>query len=489
MVWTIGRRVAAGITTVLLLVAIVSAMAVYALRQALQAYDAALAHEQQVLIAGLEARNDFQRANLDYIFYLVAPEGRWLASHDSTGEATRRRLADLASARETVDGQEWRRSADLVSQWTAVTRSSMAAAKAGRQAEALRMRDEQVGPVRDSVRVSIERGMSMARQRTDSISGAARRAAGQMERLIILAGLLSLVTGIVATMVLSRSVTGPLRQTSSILASGATEILATTAQQAASATQTSAAVTETVATVDEVAQTAEQAAQRARTVADLAQRAADIGRGGRAAIDESIAGMGTLRTQVESTARSIQALAEQAHAIGEITATVSEIAEQTNLLALNAAVEAARAGEQGRGFSVVAAEIRSLADQSKKSTVQVRQILGEIQRATSAAVLATEHGTREVAAGTKQVAAAGDTIRELAAAISEAATASAQIVASAGQQAAGMLQIRQAMQSIHEATQQNLASTRQAEQAAQDLTAQGTHLLSLVGGRLTTPDA
>jgi methyl-accepting chemotaxis protein len=196
-----------------------------------------------------------------------------------------------------------------------------------------------------------------------------------------------------------------------------------------------------------------------------------------------------LRAQVESTARSIMALAEQAKAIGEITATVSEIAEQTNLLALNAAVEAARAGDQGRGFSVVAAEIRSLADQSKKSTVQVREILGEIQRATSAAVLATEHGTREVGAGTKQVAAAGDTIRELAEAISEAATASAQIVASAGQQAAGMLQIRQAMQSIQEATQQNLASTRQAEQAAQDLTSQGTHLLSLVGGRLTTTAA
>jgi methyl-accepting chemotaxis protein len=213
----------------------------------------------------------------------------------------------------------------------------------------------------------------------------------------------------------------------------------------------------------------------------MAQRAAEIGRAGTAAIDESITGMGSVRAQVESTARSILALADQAQAIGEITSTVSEIAEQTNLLALNAAVEAARAGEHGRGFSVVAAEIRSLAEQSKKSTVQVRQILGEIQRATNAAVLATEQSTREVADGTKKVGAAGETIRELADAVGEAATASAQIVASAGQQAAGMQQIRQAMQSIQEATQQNLASTRQAEQAAQDLTAQGGHLLSLVG--------
>ncbi|MBW3653407.1 MAG: hypothetical protein KY433_07405, partial [Actinobacteria bacterium] len=114
------------------------------------------------------------------------------------------------------------------------------------------------------------------------------------------------------------------------------------------------------------------------------------------------------------------ALAEQAQAIGEITATVGDIAEQTNMLALNAAVEAARAGEQGRGFAIVAGEIRSLAEQSKKATVSVRQILGDIQRATSAAVMTTEQGTRHAATGTQQIEAAGETIRALAEAVSDA---------------------------------------------------------------------
>jgi methyl-accepting chemotaxis protein len=175
---------------------------------------------------------------------------------------------------------------------------------------------------------------------------------------------------------------------------------------------------------------------------------------------------------VESIAESILALAEQAQAIGEIIASVTDIAEQTNLLALNAAVEAARAGEQGRGFAVVASEVKTLAEQSKKATLEVRRILGETQRATSAAVMATEQGTKQVTATAEQVTDV----------VTEGARVAAQIQASAGQQAAGMTQIRQAMGNIHEATQQNLASTKQAERAAQDLNALGTKLLELVGG-------
>jgi methyl-accepting chemotaxis protein len=269
-------------------------------------------------------------------------------------------------------------------------------------------------------------------------------------------------------------------ETASNLASATTEILAGTTQQATGAEQQAAAVSETVTTVNEVLQTSQQAAQRARNVADVSQRSVESSQAGRKAVEETVAAMQSVQQQAEAIAENIVALAERAQAIGEITATVNDIAEQTNLLALNAAIEASRAGEHGRGFAGVAAEIKSLADQSKRATAQVRQILGEIQRATNSAVMVTEAGTKSVAATLRTVHQAGDAIRVLADTIAEAARAASQISASAGQQATGISQIHQAMTNISQVTSQNLASTRQAERAAQDLNAQGLKLKGML---------
>lgn len=267
-----------------------------------------------------------------------------------------------------------------------------------------------------------------------------------------------------------------LAETSESLVSSTSEILAATTQQAAGAQEQAAAVAQTVTTVNEVVQTSEQAAERARMVADIAQKSLEIGKSGRRVVDESVQMMGVVKEQVEASTEGILSLSEQAQSIGTIIASVTEIAEQTNLLALNAAIEASRAGEQGRGFSVVAAEIKALAGQSKKATLQVRQILGEIQRATNGAVMSTEQSTKSVNSAMKIIGTAGETIRQLGDVIEKAAQAASQISASAGQQAAGTSQIHQAMQNINQVTSQNLGSTRQMEQAARDL--------SILGGRL-----
>src|SRR5207248_7599992 len=150
-----------------------------------------------------------------------------------------------------------------------------------------------------------------------------------------------------------------------------------------------------------------------RSVGETVDRTLEVGQAGRRSVEDSIAALGTVKEQVETTAENILSLAEQAQAIGEIIATVNDIAEQTNLLALNAAIEASRAGEHGMGFAVVAGEVKALADQSKKATAQVRQILGEVQRATNTAVLSTEEVTKGVAAAGKVADQAGQTIKAL----------------------------------------------------------------------------
>lgn len=263
------------------------------------------------------------------------------------------------------------------------------------------------------------------------------------------------------------------------LSSASAEILASATQQAAGAQEQAAAVSQTMSTVDEVVQTAEKSAQRAKGVGEAMQRNLDIGKAGRKAVEDSLAAKHRVKERMEATAQNILLLAEHAQAIGEIIATVNEIAEQTHLLALNASIEAARAGEHGRGFSVVASEVKELADQSKKATVQIRHILGEIQKATNAAVLSTEEVTKGLELALKLGTQAGETIATLTQALSDTAQAAAQIVASAGQQATGMAQIHQAIRNIDQVTKQSVAAVRQTEQAAQNLSALGAQLAGM----------
>jgi methyl-accepting chemotaxis protein len=173
-------------------------------------------------------------------------------------------------------------------------------------------------------------------------------------------------------------------------------------------------------------------------------------------------------------------LSEQGQAIGEIIATVNDLAEQSNLLSVNAAIEAAKAGEQGKGFAVVAQEVKSLAEQSKQATAQVRTILGDIQKATTAAVLATEQGSKAVEAGVAQSAEAGESIRQLADSVIDAAQAATQISASSQQQLVGTDQVALAMENIRQASAQNVAGTRQTEIAARNLHELGLRLKQLV---------
>ncbi|HEX9079321.1 MAG TPA: HAMP domain-containing methyl-accepting chemotaxis protein, partial [Desulfuromonadaceae bacterium] len=277
-----------------------------------------------------------------------------------------------------------------------------------------------------------------------------------------------------------RSQTLAIQEVVNVLAASGAEILTSTTQIASSASETASAVNETTATLEEVKQTSQLSTQKVRQVADEAQKSLQVSQNGKKSVEDAIRGMSRIREQMETIAESIVSLSEQSQAIGEIIATVNDLAEQSNLLAVNAAIEAAKAGEHGKGFSVVAHEVRSLAVQSKEATAQVRTILNDIQKATNAAVMATEQGSKAVEAGEKQSGEAGESIRLLADSITESANASIQIAASSHQQMVGMEQVALAMENIKEASILSVTSTRQAEQSAQGLHELGQKLKGLV---------
>jgi len=265
-----------------------------------------------------------------------------------------------------------------------------------------------------------------------------------------------------------------------VLASSSSEIFASTTQIASGSAETAVAITETTTTVEEIRQAAQLSSQKAKSLSDSAQHVAQVSQSGQKAVDETIDGMNRIREQMEIIAQTVVRLSEQSQSIGGIIASVTDIADQSNLLAVNAAIEAARAGDHGKGFAVVAQEIRNLAEQSKQSTMQVRNILNDVQKATNAAVLATEQGNKAVEAGVKQSVQAGEAIRILTDSSAEAAQVSTQIVASSQQQLVGMDQIGIAMQSINQAGMETSASMTQAEDSVKNLHELGQKLKELV---------
>lgn len=266
-----------------------------------------------------------------------------------------------------------------------------------------------------------------------------------------------------------RSMTQRIHESVGSLSSASAEIQATSQEHAAGATESASAVAETVASIDEVAQSAQQMTQTAEKVQQISHRSIEASGSGQAEVRRSLEAMDEVRNRVESIAERILALSEQAQEVGQIIRTVNELAEQSNVLALNASIEAARAGEQGRGFAVVAQEIRALAEQSREATRVVRDMLSNIQKSTSKAVLAAEEGTKSVTKGVETVGNAGRTIQKLSDTIAEAASSADHIRSSAQQQAQGIAQISDAMRSIDEAARQGVEGTRHIEQAARQL--------------------
>ena len=258
------------------------------------------------------------------------------------------------------------------------------------------------------------------------------------------------------------------------------EILAVTTEQASMSSEQAAAVSETTSTLQEVRQTAEQAAERARQVFDIAKESTRISDEGIVSVQSTLEGMNKIKEQVGTIAETILSLSEQTQQIGEIIATVNDIADQSNLLALNAAIEAARAGEAGKGFAVVAGEVRGLAEQSRQATAQVKDILGEIQKAANTAVMVTEEGTKRAESGVLLAQTTGEAIRSIRDRIQQVAQSVQQVAVSTKQQLAGMDQIVTAMASINQAAIQTDVGTKQMEKAATNLNSLASRLKNVL---------
>lgn len=213
------------------------------------------------------------------------------------------------------------------------------------------------------------------------------------------------------------------------------------------------------AAVNEMAVSIDQVSTNAAESAAVAERSVAIANKGNEVVQSTIAGMDTIREQIQDTSKRIKRLGESSQEIGDIVSLINDIADQTNILALNAAIQAAMAGDAGRGFAVVADEVQRLAERSSAATKQIESLVKTIQHDTNAAVISMEQTTTEVVKGARLAQNAGVALEEIENVSKSLADLIQNISNAARQQAASAGHISNTMNVIQEITSQTSAGT------------------------------
>ncbi len=239
--------------------------------------------------------------------------------------------------------------------------------------------------------------------------------------------------------------------------------------------QASASVLQMAESINEVSQTATQSARVAQQSLAAAEKGGQV-------VQNQIAGMNEIRTQIQDTSKRIKRLGESSMEIGEIVELISDITEQTNVLALNAAIQAASAGEAGRGFTVVAEEVQRLAERSGEATKQIEAIVKTIQADTQDAVAAMEKSTVGVVEGTKLSDAAGQALTEIQKVSRDLADLISRISAQTQMQSASVTDVTRGMQGILKITEETTEGTKQTNVSIGQLTKLAAELRSSVAG-------
>ncbi|MGC4088006.1 MAG: methyl-accepting chemotaxis protein [Polyangiaceae bacterium] len=256
-----------------------------------------------------------------------------------------------------------------------------------------------------------------------------------------------------------------------------TAITESSQSMATGATHQAREVSQAMTLVQQMSKEIHRVSQNASTAAEAAKRTQDSALEGKRGVENVITGMATLRSNVQAGAKKMKNLGDRSMEITGIVGTINRISEQTNMLALNAAIEAARAGEHGRGFSVVAEEVRKLAERTAQATQEIDKLTKAIHSETTETVQAIEQQTQFVEQESALVGRAGDSLTKISQVSTESAGLVADISDVAKKQVADSQLVVQTMDQI--------SSIAQATQSGAEGTAAIVRQLSQLSGQLT----
>jgi len=266
-----------------------------------------------------------------------------------------------------------------------------------------------------------------------------------------------------------RSLVQTITDTSVQVASSAQETQATAMHLAEAAEHQAQEINSASDRINEIAASINQVSKNSAESAEVAQRSVRIATNGAGVVRQTIAGMDSIRDQIQETSKRIKRLGESSQEIGSIVELINDISEQTNILALNAAIQAASAGEAGRGFAVVADEVQRLAERSSNATKRIESLVQTIQADTNEAVSSMEQTTSEVVAGARLAEDAGTALGEIESVSTNLADLIQGISSAAQQQSAAASNITQTMNTIQSITAQTSQGASQTAESIGNL--------------------
>lgn len=239
-----------------------------------------------------------------------------------------------------------------------------------------------------------------------------------------------------------------------------------------------ASTNEIVTTATEISATSKELVATMNEVSNVAAGAAGAAENGRAGLNKMELTMKHIVDAAGSISSKFEVLNEKANNINTVITTITKVADQTNLLSLNAAIEAEKAGEYGFGFSVVAKEIRRLADQTAVATLDIEQMVKEMRSAVSAGVMSMERFSEQVRHSVNDVREVSAQLTQIIEQV-QALTPRFETVHHGMQfQAEGAAMINQSMIQLNEAAHQTVDSLKESNSAIAQLTVTARDLQS-----------
>lgn len=275
-----------------------------------------------------------------------------------------------------------------------------------------------------------------------------------------------------------------------LVSSSAMEIAAVSKQQQATSSEIAATTIQIETTSKEISSTSKQLVTTMREVSTVAEQTATLANGGQEGIQKMEQTMRGIMEASASISAKLAVLNDKANKINTVVTTISKVADQTNLLSLNAAIEAEKAGEFGQGFAVVAREIRRLADQTAIATLDIEQMVEEMQSAVSAGVMGMERFSDEVRRGAEDIDSISGQLEEIITQVQTLTPRFESVNDGMEAQSSGAQQISDGLTQLSEAAQQTATSIKQSSLSIEHLQSASVRLSESVSGfRLGDVDA